>query len=82
MRQFVIKSFEAMVWIFGALLAVAGVILGILAISQGEMMGLLFMVGGPLYAILMMGTFFIAIAISDNTKNTAEAVGKLLARGQ
>ena len=82
MRQFVIKSFEAIVWIFGAIVAIGGVIAGIIAVGNGQPQGLIFIIGGPLYAILLMGMFFIAISISDNTKRTAEAVEKLVARGQ
>lgn len=82
MRQFIIRSFEAIVWVFGALVALAGIVVGIMAVSNGQPQGLLFIIGGPLYAILLMGMFFIAIAISDNTKRTADAVEKLAARGQ
>lgn len=82
MRQFIIRSFEGIVWIFGALVALAGVVVGVLALANGQVQGLLFIIGGPLYAILLMGMFFIAVAISDNTKRTADAVEKLLARGQ
>ena len=82
MRQFIIRSFEGIVWIFGALVALAGILAGVLALASGQVQGLLFIIGGPLYAILLMGMFFIAIAISDNTKRTAEAVEKLVSRGQ
>lgn len=82
MRQFIIRSFEAIVWIFGALVALAGIAVGVMALVNGQAQGLLFIIGGPLYAILLMGMFFIAIAISDNTKRTADAVEKLAARGQ
>jgi len=82
MRQFIIKSFETIIWVFGALIAVAGVVFGLMAVANGQPQGLLFVILGPLYAILMMGIFFIAIAISDNTKRTADAVEKLVARGQ
>lgn len=82
MRQFIIRSFEGIVWLFGALVALAGIVVGVLALANGQVQGLLFIIGGPLYAILLMGMFFIAVAISDNTKRTAEAVEKLASRGQ
>ncbi|MGL4236674.1 hypothetical protein [Tabrizicola sp.] len=82
MRQFVIKSFETIVWIVGGLIALVGVIMGFAALIQGQFQGLLLIIGGPLYAILLMGMVFIAIAIADNTKRTAEAIEKLAARGQ
>jgi hypothetical protein len=82
MRQFIIRSFEAIVWVFGALVALGGVVVGVMALGNGQVQGLLFLIGGPLYAILLMGVFFIAAAIADNTKRTAEAVEKLAARGQ
>lgn len=82
MRQFIIRSFETIVWIVGAIVAAGGVIVGLMAVAQGQVQGLLFIIIGPLYAILLMGMFFIAIAIADNTKRTAEAVEKLAARGQ
>jgi hypothetical protein len=80
MRQFIITSFETIVWIVGGLIAIAGVIAGIIALTQGQMGGLLLIIIAPLYAILIMGVFFIAIAIADNTKRTAEAVEKLASR--
>jgi hypothetical protein len=80
MRQLIIKSFETIIWIVGALVTAAGVIFGIVAIAQGQVQGLLFIILAPLYAVLIMGMFFIAIAISDNTRRTAEAVEKLAAK--
>ena len=82
MRQFIIRLVEGIVLIFGAFVALAGIVVGVLAVANGQVQGLLFIIGGPLYAILLMGMFFIAIAISDNTKRTAEAVEKLASRGQ
>ncbi|CAN1552941.1 hypothetical protein MCELHM10_02252 [Paracoccaceae bacterium] len=82
MRQFIVRSFEAIVWIFGALVALAGIAGGVMTLAYDPVRGLLFIIGGPLYAILLMGMVFIAIAISDNTKRTADAVEKLAARGQ
>jgi uncharacterized membrane protein len=82
MRELIIKSFETIVWIVGAIIAAGGVILGFIAIAQGQAQGLLFIIIGPLYAVLLMGMVFIAIAISENTRRTADAVEKLAARGQ
>jgi hypothetical protein len=81
MRQLIIKSFETIIWIFGGLIAAAGIIFGLIALVNGQAQGLIFIIVGPLYAILVMGMFFIAAAISDNTKRTADAVEKLASRG-
>jgi len=80
MRHFIIKSFETIIWIVGALITAAGVIAGLAMIAQGDVTGLLLIIFAPLYAVLVMGMFFIFIAISDNTKRTAEAVEKLASK--
>jgi hypothetical protein len=80
MRQLIIKSFEAMVWVFGLIVGIGGVTAGINAVENGQSEGVLYMIVGPLSAIILMGIFFIAISISDNTRRTAEAVEKLAAR--
>jgi hypothetical protein len=81
MRDFIIRTFETLVWVFGGLIVLAGVVAGLVAMAQGEMAGLLMLIIAPLYAILVMGMFFIAIGIHANTKRTADAVEKLAARG-
>ena len=63
MRQLIIKSFETIIWIVGALIVLAGLIGGVAMIADGQVQGLLLIIFAPLYAILIMGMFFIAIAI-------------------
>jgi hypothetical protein len=79
-RQTIINSLEMMIWAIGGLIAIVSVIGGIMAISAGQMQGLLMIIGGPLYAILFMGMFFIVLGIHTNTKRTAEAIEKLANR--
>ena len=80
MRNFVIKSLELIIWIVAGLVAIAGVILGLIALGSGEIAGLLFIIGGPLYAVLLSGMFFVMIGTYENTKRTAEAVERLAAK--
>lgn len=81
MRQLIINSFDALVWVFGALILVASVIGGLGTIAQGQTLaGLGIILGGAIYAVLMMGMFFIAIGIYHNTKRTAEAVAGMTFR--
>jgi hypothetical protein len=77
MRQAIINSLDILIWVLGALIALAGVIAGIVALAQGQVMGLAILVGGLLYAVVFMGMFFLIIGIHNNTKRTAEAVEKL-----
>ena len=80
MRQAIINSLDVLIWIMGALIAIGGVIAGILALSQGEPMGLAIIIGALLYSIIFMGMFFLIIGMHNNTKRTAEAVEKLAMR--
>lgn len=77
MRQAIINSLDILIWVLGALIALAGVIAGIVALAQGQVMGLAILVGGLLYAVVFMGMFFLIIGIHNNTKRTADAVEKL-----
>jgi hypothetical protein len=77
MRQTIINSLDILIWVLGALIALAGVVAGIAALAQGQVMGLAILVGGLLYAVVFMGMFFLIIGIHNNTKRTAEAVEKL-----
>lgn len=80
MRQAIINSLDVLIWIMGVLMATAGVVVGIIALSQGEVAGLAIIVGALLYAITFMGMFFLIIGMHNNTKRTAEAVEKLAMR--
>lgn len=80
MRQTIINSLDTLIWIMGGLIALVGVIAGIVALSQGMLSGLAIIVGSLLYAIVFMGMFFLIIGIHNNTKRTADAVEKLAMR--
>lgn len=81
MREKIIKSLELIIWAFGILIVLAGLISGIAALASGNIgAGLLFIIGAPLYAILVLGMFFVILATQENTKRTAEAVEKLAER--
>lgn len=81
MRQLIINSFDILVWVFGGFIMLTAMIAGIGAMVQRQaLVGLAFIVGGAIYAVLMMGVFFIAIGIYQNTKRTAEAVAGMTFR--
>lgn len=77
MRQTIINSLDVLIWVLGILIALAGVIAGIAALAQGQLVGLAMIVGGLLYAVVFMGMFFLVIGIHNNTKRTADAVEKM-----
>lgn len=80
MRELIIKSLDMIVWIVAGLIALAGVIAGVMALGQGEVAGLVIIIGGLLYAVVFAGMFFLMIGVYTNTKRTAEAIEKLAAR--
>jgi hypothetical protein len=80
MREFVIKSLDILIWVVGGLMAALGVLGGLFALVQGQPQGLLFIIVGPLYAILFCGMFLLAVGVYNHTKRTAEALEKLAAR--
>jgi hypothetical protein len=51
MRQAIINSLDILIWVLGALIALAGVVAGIAALAQGQVMGLAILIGGLLYAV-------------------------------
>ncbi|MBE0554573.1 MAG: hypothetical protein IH625_12860 [Rhodobacteraceae bacterium] len=80
MRELIIKSLDMIVWIVAGLIALGGVIVGVMALGQGEVAGLGIIIGGLLYAVVFAGMFFLMIGVYTNTKRTAEAIEKLAAR--
>ena len=80
MRETIIKIFEILIWIIGALYAIGGVIGGLFVLAQGEIAGLGIIIGGLLGAVVIMALFFIQIGIYNNTRRTADAVEKLAGR--
>ncbi|MBY6049272.1 hypothetical protein KUV47_17000 [Vannielia litorea] len=80
MRDTIIKIFDVLIWVIGAITAIGGIIAGIVVLAQGEVVGLGFIIGGILYAVIIMALFFIQIGIYYHTKRTAEAVEKLAGR--
>lgn len=80
MRDIIIKIFDVMIWIIGGLVAVGGLIAGIVTLAQGEVVGLGIIIGGVLYAIMIMALLFIAIGVYYHTRRTAEALEKLANR--
>ncbi|MGL5008243.1 MAG: hypothetical protein ACRC6I_00045 [Paracoccaceae bacterium] len=80
MRDFVIKSLDVLIWVVGGLIAVGGIILGLMAIGQGQMQGILFIIIAPIYAIIFCGMFLLAVGVYHNTRRTAEALEKLASR--
>jgi len=80
MREFVIKSLDVLVWIVAMVIVIVGVGAGFMALGQGQSVGLAFIIGGPIYAIVFAGAFFILIGTYNNTKRTADAIEKLASR--
>jgi hypothetical protein len=79
MRALIINSLDLLVWLLAGLIAIGGVVFGVMAVGQGQIAGIGIIIGGLLYAIIFAGMFFIVIGIHDNTKRTAAAVEKLAA---
>jgi hypothetical protein len=80
MRQTIINSLDVLIWVFGGLVAIGAVIGGLAALAQGEMVGIAIIIGGLVYAVMIMGVFFLIIGIHNNTARTADAVEKLASR--
>lgn len=80
MRNTIIKVFEILIWVIGAIYAIGGVVGGIVVLAQGEVAGLGIIIGGLLGAVIIMALFFIQIGIYNHTQRTAEAVEKLAGR--
>lgn len=85
MRQLIINSFEKLIWALIGIVMLGAVIGGLGAMfapmGPGFLPGLLIIIGGILYAILIGGMLFMVIGIHDNTKRTAEALERMGALG-
>lgn len=77
MRETIIKIFEILIWVIGALCAIGGLIGGIVILAQGEVVGLAMIIGGILYAVIIMALFFMQIGIYYNTKRSADYLEQL-----
>ncbi|PVA09898.1 hypothetical protein DC366_12375 [Pelagivirga sediminicola] len=89
MRDFFIQSLEKLIGIIIVLMGI-GVIIGFLGItfgggygpygqSGGLISGLLFLIGGAIYVILMGGFMYLGVGIYQNTLRTAKAMEKMTA---
>ena len=83
MRNFFIKSFEAIASII-VVIGVVAIIAGAVSVSQLPQGGIAraigVLIGGFVYLCLIAGGIYIAIGIHDNTRRTAAAVEELLRR--
>uniref|UniRef100_UPI0035B4A491 hypothetical protein n=1 Tax=Paenirhodobacter enshiensis TaxID=1105367 RepID=UPI0035B4A491 len=82
MRQFFINSLDKIITVFLALGCLGVLLSGLTMMMQnGFVAGLMVLIGGGLYIVLMGGFCYLFIGIHENTRRTAEAVEKLVARG-
>lgn len=81
MRQLIIDSFEKLVWALIVLIIIGAVIGGIgmmfSPVGPGFIGGLLLIIGGILYAIVIGGMMFLFIGIHENTKKTVEQLERI-----
>ena len=83
MRNFFIKSFEAIASII-VVIGVVAIIAGAVSVSQLPQGGIAratgVLIGGFVYLSLLVGGIYLVIGIHDNTRRTAAAVEELLRR--
>ena len=83
MRNFFIKSFEAIASII-VVIGVVALIAGAVSVSQPPQGGIAraigVLIGGFVYLSLLVGGIYLVIGIHDNTRRTAAAVEELLRR--
>ena len=83
MRNFFIKSFEAIASII-VVMGVVAIIAGAVSVSQLPQGGIAraigVLIGGFVYLSLLVGGIYLVIGIHDNTRRTAAAVEELLRR--
>ncbi len=84
MRDKIINSLSTVIWIFSILILLGGLIGGVAVMANpyqgGFLPGLIVIVGAVIYAILILGFYFMQLGIYEHTKRTAEAVEKLANR--
>lgn len=83
MRDTLIGLFEKLVAALVVILLLGVIIGGIATMfspAGGFFQGLLILVAGALYVILIGGSMYLFLGIHDNTKRTAAAVEALLAK--
>lgn len=83
MRDFFINSFEKLVGVLVALMAIGVLIaaIGMMMNPQGGfLVGLMTLIGGAVYVLFMGGAMYLGLGIYQNTKRTAEATEALLRR--
>lgn len=81
MRETIIKSFDLLITVMAGLIVITSVIIGFMVMFQGAFfMGLAYMIGGCLYAVIFAGGLYLLIGIYENSKRTADAVERLSTR--
>lgn len=88
MRDFFINSLEKLVNVIVVLLGLAILVAAIAATVSGSgqseipkpILGLMILVGGGIYLVLVGGFLYMGIGIYQNTKRTADALEKLSLR--
>lgn len=75
MREFFIEALDKLIAVIIVLGAIFVVIASVSAIAtQGFLTGVLVLVAGALYVIMMGGLMYLFLGIYYNTKRTAEAI--------
>lgn len=81
MREMILSSFEKLVWALVIIIMLGAVLGGIgtmLSPAEGGFfVGLLILIGGLIYAVIIGGVMFLFIGIHENTKRTAEALERI-----
>lgn len=84
MQEFFIGALEkiiAVAVVLGAVAVLVGGISAMFAPYGGFFRGLLVLVGGSIYLLLIGGMAYLGLGIYNNTRRTAEAVEELARRG-
>lgn len=80
MRDFFINSFEKLIAVIVVVTAAASVIGGLVTMfSEGFFAGILVLIIGAIYTVVLGGGMYLAFGIYHNTKRTADAVERMAA---